>query len=121
MMNLFCSKLPNRCKCSFKNRYRKIWDLVPITLSIFNAILIPYEISFGEISSDYWGLTVLDQVIDVIFLMDLLLMFRTTQQDRLGFEVTGNYEIYKIYSRTWRFKFDFLAMLGNSLFTSMLS
>lgn len=117
---MMCQCLPHaKCKVSFKNRYRKMWDILPILLSIYNATVIPYQMGFGPLLTDDLVGKIIDYIIDIVFLIDLLLMFRTTQLDCKGFEVTDNYEIFAIYVRTWRFKFDVLAMLGNGLFTLM--
>lgn len=110
-----CNWLPQNPKFSYKGKIRKAWDLVPIFLSLYNAFVIPYTMSFGELSNSIY-MTVIEDLIDIVFLCDLLLMFRTTQKDHKGQEIFDNYEVYLIYTKTWRFKSDFLSMMGNALF-----
>lgn len=117
-LHKLCDRLPQiGYKMSFKNNYRKLFDLVTMCLSIYNALLIPYEISFWR--KDDWITLTIDYVIDLVFLIDFLVMFRTTQQDNRGYEEFDNYEMTLIYTQTWRFRFDLLALLGNGVFTMM--
>lgn len=102
---------------SYKSKYKKAFDLFTMILSLYNAFQIPLELSFFPVDHD--GIRPIDIIIDFVFLIDILLMFRTTQQGKRGYEETDNYEIFKIYTSTWRFRFDFLAMLGNQIFTQL--
>lgn len=95
-----------------------MFDYLTMILSFYNAIVIPLEVAF--LYKDQQIFPTVDILIDLVFFVDLLLMFRTTQQDNRGYEITDNYEIFKIYTSTWRFWFDFLAMTGNSLFTYLI-
>lgn len=45
-----CDKIPNRFVVSYKNKNRRMWDLIPILLSFYNAVLLPFEMSFNDLS-----------------------------------------------------------------------
>lgn len=91
---------------------------MPIVLSLYNAFVIPYELSFGKLSASI-SMSILEHFIDIVFLFDLLLMFRTIRKDKKGQEIYDNYEVYLSYTRTWRFKSDFLSMIGNGLIATI--
>lgn len=83
---------------------------------MYNAILIPYELSFGEIIPYPILKEFIDSTIDFMFLVDMILQFLTTVQDKKGYEVIHPYSLAKRYVKTTRFVFDFLSLFGNSLF-----
>jgi hypothetical protein len=115
-MKRLCRKLPRRAVVSYRNNLRTLWEWIPIMLSIYNAILIPLEISFA-VSYDFLQLNEkVNMVLDVLFLVDNILMFFTSYLDELGEEVWDPYKIYLRYTRTWRFVFDCLSLLGNTYF-----
>ena len=101
---------------SYKNRAKRAWDLLPILLSFYNAFRIPLDFTFS-----FWRLEnlltfdIIEIVIDVVFVLDLILMFLTTYQNKRGFEIKSPYKIASNYVRTWRFVFDCLSILGNTL------
>ena len=60
------------------NPYRVKWDLFVILCAIYNSIVLPLQIGFSPafLKSNFIGK--LDLVIDVCFLADIILTFRTT-------------------------------------------
>lgn len=60
-----------------------------------------------------------DALLDVLFLIDKILMFFTTYFNKKGFEIKEHYLIFINYTRTWRFLFDTLSILGSYVFTSI--
>lgn len=63
---------------SYKSKAKQRWDAVTIVLSIYNAVLIPCVFSFA-VSFKFLQISqYLDEVIDVFFLLDNVLMFITT-------------------------------------------
>lgn len=48
-----CHRLPSSYIVSYREYYRRLWDLIPIVLSIYNAILLPYELSYHNLSETY--------------------------------------------------------------------
>ena len=55
------------------------FDLLVIILSIYNAIIVPYEAAYGEISSV--ALQVVDQLINAMFIIDIFINFRLVYRD----------------------------------------
>lgn len=62
---------------------------------------------------------VINVVLDLLFLVDNVLMFFTTFENRHGEEIWDHYDIFKEYSRTWRFVFDSLSLLGLTFFKAI--
>lgn len=88
-----------------------------MVFSIYNALIIPFQISFGSISNNYTLMHTIEYFIDFIFLIDLIITFFTTRPDRRGYEIKDPYKIFVSYTKTWRFFFDFMALFGMSFFT----
>ena len=101
---------------SCKNLIRQRWDLIPMVLSVYNAFLIPFDISFGlpdfYLSAD----RNIEIALDILFFIDNSLMFFTSFINKYGVEVVDPYEIYLNYTRSWRFVFDMLSLHGISVF-----
>lgn len=85
-------------------------------LSLYNALIIPFDISFGVPFSLMQFNSFADLVLDVVFLIDNILMFFTSYFNQFGIEVKNPYKIYKNYTSTWRFVFDTLSLLGSFFF-----
>ena len=55
------------------------WDLVIIVLALYNCLMIPINVSFGE---SFFGETnafdIVDYVVDSIFVIDIAISFRTS-------------------------------------------
>ena len=113
----FCERMPRKWIISYKNKRRAQWDLIPMMLSIYNAFLIPYQIGIGLPLHFNTANSFIDLFLDILFLIDNSLMFFTSFQSKHGLEVKCPYEIYLNYTRTWRFVFDSVSLLGSSVFT----
>lgn len=61
------------------NKWKMRFDLLIIILSIYNAIIVPYEAAYGEISSV--ALQVVDQLINAMFIIDIFINFRLVYRD----------------------------------------
>jgi hypothetical protein len=74
---------PNMVKAQGVNRLR--WDFIIIFLAVYQGITIPIAISYDpdRLNSPFYK--TLDSLIDLIFLIDIVLNFRTTYID----SVTG--------------------------------
>lgn len=107
-----CSKIKKKLIISFKSRVKRAWDILTLALSIFNAFMIPYELSYGSFLNLDIIIERLDLMIDIVFFIDFILMFFTTQQDNRGYEIKSHSAIAVLYVKSWRFKFDVLALLG---------
>ena len=111
-----CNQVPKKLIVSFKNKYRSTWELIPMTLSLYNAITIPLEFSYAI---NFWFLQaneIINVILDLLFLIDNILMFFTTYENKYGIEIWDHYKIYYFYTGTARFVFDSLSLLGMSLF-----
>lgn len=71
----FCKKLLVHPDSKFKI----VWDLIVIVFAVYNAFLIPYEFAY-EIDTNIF-LEIIDRTIDVIFIIDIFINFRTMYHD----------------------------------------
>eukprot|EP01052_Picozoa_sp_SAG31_P013305 SAG31_NODE_797_length_12029_cov_13.875692_12_plen_466_part_00 len=82
-------------------RFRKVWDLMQIVLLVYVAVLVPYRIGFDD-DVDKWGYAFfLDALVDVYFIVDVFLNFRTAFYDKHGEMVYDAAPIAKHYVQTW--------------------
>lgn len=94
-------RIPKWMIISYKTRAKQTWNLVPMVLSTYNALIIPIEMSFG-LPYEFLQLnTYIDIIVDLLFVLDNILVFFTSYQDRRGLEVKDHYLIYLNYTRTW--------------------
>ena len=70
------------------SRFKVLWDLIIIILSVYNSLLIPYEFAYDIETSIF--LDALDRMIDIAFLFDILINFRTMYRDSHTDEVVKN-------------------------------
>lgn len=77
--------LKKTCWENFKfyptDKFKIYWDMVIILLSIWNSILIPYELAFPSIVEEEPSLTTLDYFIDAAFAFDIVINFRSVYYD----------------------------------------
>lgn len=57
------------------------WDLFIIFLSIYNSFMIPIQFAMPNTMDRVILVAVIDQIVDVIFAIDIVIMFRTSYQD----------------------------------------
>ncbi|PCI27194.1 hypothetical protein COB52_05170 [Candidatus Kaiserbacteria bacterium] len=94
------------------------WDMFIIILAIYNSFSIPFVIAFeppGLVSSTLFDF--LNTVIDLIFMCDIAVMFRTTYMNKFGDEVVQPRMIACNYL-TSKFWLDFLSSVPMDLFGS---
>lgn len=101
---------------SYRNTLRANWDLITLLMSIYNAFVVPVHFSFKLPRSFEQIDSIIENIIDLLFFFDNVLMFFTTRPTRRGIEIRSHYRIMIEYTRTWRFKFDTLSLLGNNVF-----
>lgn len=63
-----------------------IWDAFIMILALINMILVPVEVAWPDNFDDLTGYTFFDYFTDFIFLIDILLNFRTTLVNKYGEE-----------------------------------
>lgn len=73
------------------------WDLMIMMLSLFNCFFVPIEVAFDPKSLKNNSYEAMNYVIDFIFLLDIIVCFRTIYIDKQGQEERDPWEIAKIY------------------------
>jgi len=63
------------------DKFKIYWDMLIIVLSIWNSILIPYELAFPVIVEEEKALPVFDYFIDAAFAFDIVINFRSVYYD----------------------------------------
>jgi len=87
------------------------WDLVIIFLAIYNSFQIPFEIAFNPADMKTPAFIVLNSMIDFIFLLDIVVNFRTTFYDiETGDEVFDAKRTGRKYLKS-RFTIDLLSTI----------
>lgn len=93
-----------------QGKMRLSWDFLIIILSVYQAISIPIAISFEPDEFNNPVFRTFDSLIDLIFLSDIMLRFRTTYIDPIsGEEVIDSYLIAKKYLSSPNFIIDVLS------------
>ena len=98
----------------FNSRFRVYWDLFIILLAIYNCILIPIDVGFGEkfYGSHEKAIGTIDSVLDLFFFMDFIFNFVTTYiSPKSGTEVSDSKRIAKAYVKTTSCYIDLLATI----------
>jgi len=80
--------------------FKKVWSVVLMVFMLYTATLMPYRIAFEEaVYWDFW--TVVDMVLDFVFIIDLVCnFFSITQRDDGSVEFHRG-KIALMYLRTW--------------------
>lgn len=89
---------------------RTAWDLVQVILLLYLLIMVPMRIAFGlEVAfgtSAFW----FDAFVDVYFIVDIFMNFKTGYYDARGVLVIDSGKIANNYFRSW-FVLDFITCL----------
>jgi hypothetical protein len=80
------------------SQIRLTWDVSIILLAIYQAINIPIVISFEPDMFESPSMKTLDSMMDLVFLFDICLNFRTTFIDGKGEENMDPYSIAVNYA-----------------------
>lgn len=100
------------------SRFRTIWDIVIILLSLWNCFTLPVDIAFQPASFDSAQIVIFNNFIDVLFAIDIIINFRTSIiNDIQSEEITDAKRIAINYIKT-RFFLDILASIP---FDSLIS
>ena len=95
-------------KAQGANRLR--WDLMIIVLAIYQAITIPISISFDPDEFNSPTVKTIDSLIDLVFIFDIILNFRTTYIDPINGEEILDTKLISInYLTELRFYIDVLS------------
>lgn len=80
--------------------FKQKWDLLIILFAIFNCFQVPMDVAFEPEVLQTIGFKVLNYMVDTIFLIDILIVFRTTFINEKGQEVTESYDIALNYLKS---------------------
>ena len=90
------------------------WDLLIILFALYNCVMIPLNVAFNieldEVLPE--GLDYCEKVIDVLFVLDIVLNFRTTYiNTKTNLEIVDPRRITRNYVNSVRFPIDVLASI----------
>lgn len=81
------------------------WDWLILVVSFYVAIVVPYNATFNDKQQDLLGgagkIDSIDIIVEVVFIIDVILNFRTTFVNRKGEVVTRPKIICRHYLRGW--------------------
>ena len=69
-----------------------------LLLSIMNSLIVPLELSFEPVSFSGTGYVIFDNLVDLIFLIDMILMLFTSFVAKNGEQVFDQTKIVKKYA-----------------------
>lgn len=81
--------------------FRKRWDMVQIVLLIYVAFSVPYRMGFNDPVLVWSGWFWFDLVVDLYFVSDLVVSFRTAYYNSSGELVVDAQQIRQNYVKTW--------------------
>ncbi|XP_017078614.1 potassium voltage-gated channel subfamily H member 8 [Drosophila eugracilis] len=87
--------------------FKGIWDWVILVATFYVALMVPYNAAFAKADRQT---KVSDVIVEALFIVDILLNFRTTFVSRKGEVVSNSKQIAINYFRGW-FALDLLAAL----------
>jgi uncharacterized membrane protein required for colicin V production len=90
------------------SNFKVAWDLFIVALSIWNSWMIPFDYAYTP-NTPIW-FTIFERVIDVVFILDILLNFRTLYYDFYKNKYVNDWRIIAFrYVFQGRFIFDLMA------------
>ena len=102
---------------SYKNKTKQKWDIFILGLAFQNSLLIPIDLAFEPEFTKIKGFEVFDNIVDGLFLVDMIVMFMTSFINKKGAEVLNSHQIAAKYMMSFRFVADFCAVLGTGIVT----
>ena len=69
---------------------KNMWDVTVLVLAVWNAFVIPFDIAFTIDRNDTW-VKLLDLGVDIVFLIDIILMFFTSYVNKFGKEIKNSW------------------------------
>jgi hypothetical protein len=109
---MFAKKTLPKYMIKANSLFRTNWDLFVIVLAIYNALSIPLSIAYSPLSLASPEFQVVDSLVDFIFLVDIVITFRTTfLNPEKGEEITDPVEIAYQYVRKGPFYLDLISSL----------
>lgn len=103
---------------SVKNKKKKLWDLSILIFAVYNSIMAPFTLAYEPDFEKNLIFVIFDNVIDFLFVLDMIVMFLTTIINKKGQEIFDDKIVAKNYLKSPRFVADSLALFGNGIFRS---
>lgn len=100
------------------DNFKSKWDLVIMFGALFNCYFVPLNVAFDDQSLDSIPFLILNSIIDFIFLMDIIISFRTVFIDEKGDECGEGRLMAQNYLKT-TFIIDVLATVPFDTFLSI--
>lgn len=85
------------CLIAPQSSFHKYWDLFIMVCALYNGVTLPIEISFNPAWMDLELASYVNTLIDISFLIDIIVVFRTTITGMDGEENTDQKQIAKNY------------------------
>ena len=109
---------------SVNNNHRMNWDLLIIFFALYNCVMIPLNVAFNTELDEVlptW-LDIGEKFIDIMFVLDIFLNFRTTFiNPKTNIEIIEPERVAKNYLNSIRFPVDLLASIPFDYFISAKS
>lgn len=102
---------------SYKNKSKESWDVLVLTLAVWNSLMVPIELTLNPSFIKHPFTQFLDGAIDLMFLVDMILMFFTSFVTKSGVEEWDSKQVALKYVKSFRFVADFLSLLGTGVVT----
>mmetsp|Transcript_11978 Transcript_11978/g.18501 ORF Transcript_11978/g.18501 Transcript_11978/m.18501 type:complete len:174 (-) Transcript_11978:44-565(-) len=104
------------------NPFRVRWDLFVMILSVWNSLVIPIELAFQPPSFESKQLVITNFVIDFMFVLDIVLNFRTSFfNPNTADEILNSKKIARHYVTSSRFWIDILSTVPFDVIMEMFS
>jgi hypothetical protein len=97
------------------------WDLFIIFLSIYNSFMIPIQFAMPDTMDRVILVAVIDQIVDVLFAIDIIIMFRTSYQDQKTDNIIRDSKLIAINYIKGRFFIDLLASVPFDLIGRLIT
>jgi len=76
----------NWCTIRATSDFKFRWDILIMLLAIFNCFFVPLQVAFDPPSLNDKKFNIANSIIDFIFLIDIIICFRTIFMDEFGIE-----------------------------------
>jgi len=107
---------------SYKSKYKQYWDIGILVLAFYNSIIIPRNACFFPMTQHSPILIFSNSIVDIIFIIDIILMFFTSVVDsNTGEECWDQTHVANKYISTARYKFDILSVFGAQFLSEYVS
>jgi hypothetical protein len=93
-----------------QSTFHQYWDLFIMMCALYNGLTLPIEIAFEPAWMELNAVSYLNTLIDIAFLVDIIIVFRTTITGNDGEENTDQKQIAKSYLQG-SFSIDFLSTI----------